>query len=221
MYFLRLFSRSQSLSCLWPLYPSHLCFPWCYFCRIYFSFQHHSHAAPPSPPLPIPLPELPTPTSHPTTPTSHTPAIPSPHPDLSPITQPPLSRPMRTLTCPQYLNDYICCLLPHESNRNSPSGCSSLGNPHSLACFLFYTHFNSKHLTFLLTLSEHNEPTNYSQAMHYSYWCDAMAYEIQALEANNTLTLQTLPHNKKPIGYKWVFKTNLRPTTLLRDTRLA
>ncbi|KAL5755114.1 hypothetical protein ACOSP7_023334 [Xanthoceras sorbifolium] len=33
-----------------------------------------------------------------------------------------------------------------------------------------------------------------------------MASEIQALEANNTWTLTPLPHGKKPVGCKWVFK---------------
>lgn len=86
------------------------------FVEFEFPFQHHSHATPLSPLIPIPLPELPIPTSHPATLTSHTPAIPSPTTDLSPIIQPPLSRPKHTLTYPQYLNDYIYPLLPHDSN---------------------------------------------------------------------------------------------------------
>ena len=32
-----------------------------------------------------------------------------------------------------------------------------------------------------------------------------MTAEIAALEANNTWTLTTLPTNKKPIGFKWVY----------------
>ncbi|KAM2101000.1 hypothetical protein ACFX1T_028075 [Malus domestica] len=38
-----------------------------------------------------------------------------------------------------------------------------------------------------------------------------MIGEVHALEANNTWTLQHLPHRKKPIGCKWVHKIKLNP----------
>ena len=37
-----------------------------------------------------------------------------------------------------------------------------------------------------------------------------MTAEIAALEANNNWTLTSLPPNKKPIGYKWVYKVKHR-----------
>jgi len=37
-----------------------------------------------------------------------------------------------------------------------------------------------------------------------------MATELQALEANHTWTLSSLPPSKKPIGSKWVFKTKFK-----------
>ena len=51
------------------------------------------------------------------------------------------------------------------------------------------------------------DPTTYSQAMRHSHWRDAMATKLQALEANHTWILTSLPPGKKPIGCKWVFKT--------------
>ena len=46
----------------------------------------------------------------------------------------------------------------------------------------------------------------FAQAEHDPKWCEAMNSEIQALEANDTWTLTTLPIGKKPIGCKWVYK---------------
>ena len=58
-------------------------------------------------------------------------------------------------------------------------------------------------------LSQSIDPSSYSQAIKHSHWRDAMQTEIQALKANNTWTLTSLPFGKKPISCKWVFKTKL------------
>jgi len=78
---------------------------------------------------------------------------------------------------------------------------------HCLSSFLSYKRFTPKHLTFLSALSHHPDPTSYSEAARHPHWRDAMAAEIQALEANHTWTLQPLPSSKTPISCKWVFKT--------------
>jgi len=39
-----------------------------------------------------------------------------------------------------------------------------------------------------------------------SEWCDAMRKEIEALEHNKTWKVTKIPHGKKPIGCKWVYK---------------
>lgn len=38
-----------------------------------------------------------------------------------------------------------------------------------------------------------------------------MNEELKVLESNNTWTLTTLPHGKKAIGCKWIFKTKFNP----------
>ena len=37
-----------------------------------------------------------------------------------------------------------------------------------------------------------------------------MQVEIDALERNHTWDITTLPHGKKPIGCKWIYKTKYR-----------
>ncbi|RVW13589.1 Retrovirus-related Pol polyprotein from transposon RE1 [Vitis vinifera] len=64
-------------------------------------------------------------------------------------------------------------------------------------------------------LSQSIDLSSYSQAIKHSHWRDAMQTEIQALKANNTWTLTSLPFGKKPIGCKWVFKTKLRVDGLI------
>nr|CAD1822837.1 unnamed protein product [Ananas comosus var. bracteatus] len=48
-------------------------------------------------------------------------------------------------------------------------------------------------------MSNKDEPKTYSQAFKVSQ-------ELAALEKNQTWALEHLPHGKKPIGSKWVYK---------------
>ena len=81
---------------------------------------------------------------------------------------------------------------------------------HRLSSFLSYKRFTPKHLSLLSALSHHPDSTSYSEAARHPNWSDAMAAEIQALEANHICTLQPLPSRKTLIGCKWVFKTKFR-----------
>nr|CAD1820262.1 unnamed protein product [Ananas comosus var. bracteatus] len=53
------------------------------------------------------------------------------------------------------------------------------------------------------------QPNN-NLAINDPKWRDAMAKEIQALETNQTWSLEHLPPDKKPIGCKWVYKIKYR-----------
>ncbi|XP_008229790.1 PREDICTED: uncharacterized protein LOC103329135 [Prunus mume] len=44
------------------------------------------------------------------------------------------------------------------------------------------------------------------EAASHSHWKDAMQFELAALKANHTWSLTPLPHGKKPIGCRWVYK---------------
>lgn len=54
------------------------------------------------------------------------------------------------------------------------------------------------------------EPSTYNEAATQPLWIEAMSKEIQALHANHTWDLVTLPPGKKPIGSKWVYKVKLK-----------
>jgi hypothetical protein len=62
--------------------------------------------------------------------------------------------------------------------------------------------------TLLLT---HVEPITYKQAMKHSHWHQAMQLEYEALMKNNTWTIVSLPHNRKVVGCKRVFRVKQNP----------
>jgi hypothetical protein len=56
------------------------------------------------------------------------------------------------------------------------------------------------------------DPINFSQAMQSSNslkWVDAMKDEMKSMADNDVWDLVKLPEGKKPIGCKWIFKTNI------------
>lgn len=57
----------------------------------------------------------------------------------------------------------------------------------------------------------HAEPTCYDEAARTSAWIEAMKSEIDSIEKNQTWSLTELPHDKKKIGVKWVFRTKFNP----------
>jgi len=57
----------------------------------------------------------------------------------------------------------------------------------------------------------HIEPSTVKQAMSQPHWFDAMQAEFNALQANNTWTLTSLPPNRQAIGCKWVFRVKENP----------
>ena len=50
------------------------------------------------------------------------------------------------------------------------------------------------------------EPSSYKIAMRFPVWVQAMYEEIEALRAQGTWTLESLPCHKNLVGCKWIFK---------------
>ena len=73
------------------------------------------------------------------------------------------------------------------------------------------THLSQDFVTSLLSVLQVPEPYTYSQAKNSPKWMEAMNKELEALEANDTWSLTTLPPNKKALTSKWVYKIKFMP----------
>lgn len=69
---------------------------------------------------------------------------------------------------------------------------------HYVACHKF----SARHRAFVAQIDAGVEPTRFAEAMKNEKWREAMRAKIQALEANGTWTLTTLPAGQKAIGNK-------------------
>ncbi|KAK4401408.1 Retrovirus-related Pol polyprotein from transposon RE2 [Sesamum angolense] len=120
-----------------------------------------------------------------------------------PVTQPavptssdthiPLRRSQRTTSKPSWLNDYECNCISSNVDSCIPSS------------------YSAAHLSFVAHLSSLQEPKDYLQASKDSNWVAAMNKELEALKANDTWILTSLPPGKQTIGSRWVFKLKLNP----------
>ncbi|KAK4384525.1 Retrovirus-related Pol polyprotein from transposon RE1 [Sesamum angolense] len=73
------------------------------------------------------------------------------------------------------------------------------------------TSYSAAHLSFVAHLSSLQEPKDYLQASKDSNWVAAMNKELEALKANDTWILTSLPPGKQTIGSRWVFKLKSNP----------
>ncbi|XP_058777098.1 uncharacterized protein LOC131651452 [Vicia villosa] len=167
----------------------------------------------------IPTPNtsyIPSPTNHfPTDNVVQTP--PSLQPQSNATTSPPpLPPPPTTIRQssrhskpPSYLRDYHRALLTGTpfSNSHLQSG----NTPYPISHFIDYTKLSPSHRIFNLNISTVTEPTTYATAILYPNWQQAIQNELQSLKDTKTWVLTPLPHNKKAIGCKWVFKHKYNP----------
>nr|KYP54918.1 Retrovirus-related Pol polyprotein from transposon TNT 1-94 [Cajanus cajan] len=132
-------------------------------------------------------------------------SVTTPRPAHSPQQPPPLPlrRSQRIPFSPTYLKDFHCNFL-----TSSPQ--LSKGISHPLSSVINYNTLSSSHLHYVLSLSTHEEPKFYHQAVKSQEWVVAMKAEIDALTANNTWTIVDLTSGKHPIGCKWVYKIKYR-----------
>lgn len=82
--------------------------------------------------------------------------------------------------------------------------------------YLSYSLFSDKSFAILTVVNNISNHSTFTAIVRHSHWRNAMAYEIQALEANQTWTLVPLFLDKKPIDR--VFTRKLCITKLLAST---
>jgi len=66
--------------------------------------------------------------------------------------------------------------------------------------------FSKVHICYLTNIAKIVEPKLFHEATKDLKWREAMAKEIEALELNNTWSIEDLPLVKKAIDYKWVYR---------------
>ncbi|KAL0414383.1 UNVERIFIED_CONTAM: Retrovirus-related Pol polyprotein from transposon RE1 [Sesamum radiatum] len=114
-----------------------------------------------------------------------------------PVPSPPdsrvcLRRSQRISSKPSWLSDYDCHCI------SSATSCSPVS-------------YSTAHIQFVAHLSTLQEPKSYLQASKDRNWVEAMTQELNALAANKTWTLTSLPPGKRTIGSRWVYKLKLKP----------
>ncbi|XP_060202885.1 uncharacterized protein LOC132631316 [Lycium barbarum] len=81
--------------------------------------------------------------------------------------------------------------------------------PYALVNYISYDDMHPTYQSDIATFSNIVEPATYAKVVKDPKWIEAMQAEITALENNKTREVFTLPKDKKPIGYKWIYKNNL------------
>lgn len=97
----------------------------------------------------------------------------------------------------------LCCLASHESSITKPSS-------YSLAATLTYKNCSIPYLSFVNNVAHYSEPSSVVEAVKNSDWCEAMITELNALERNNTWTIQELPAEQSVVTCKWLFKLKFK-----------
>ena len=83
-------------------------------------------------------------------------------------------------------SDYVFPTLPNRSSQTSSTSQASMGTLYPLSNSLSYSCFSDNHTSFLTTISSHDEPGSFYEAMKHSHWREAMAADIRALTKNQT-----------------------------------
>ena len=121
--------------------------------------------------------------------------------DSAPVeTIQPLRRSTRQHKPPSHLRDYVCCSNTHS---NTCICCCTLTN-------LAVGSSNSAAVHVAAGSPSIVEPQSYLEAAKDPGWQEAMDRELQALHANQTWDILSLPQGKKPIDCKWVYKAKYR-----------
>ncbi|CAN1778901.1 Retrovirus-related Pol polyprotein from transposon RE1 [Linum perenne] len=109
-------------------------------------------------------------------------------------------RSQRSRTLPTYLKDYHL--------NASLSTCPS---KHHISQSISYKNLSPSYKVFALNIITQKEPDTYFEAVQEPCWVKAITEELSALQENQTWDLVSLPHGKKAVGNRWVFKIKHKP----------
>ncbi|KAJ4771370.1 Retroelement pol polyprotein-like [Rhynchospora pubera] len=107
---------------------------------------------------------------------------------------------------PVRLQDYICYTAKCDPSYAHPTSAATSGTPYPIAHYVNCDKFSLAHRKFLAAVTAKKESEHFGEAMKDNNWRKAMQIEIEALERNNTWSIEDLPSNKKAIGCKWVYR---------------
>ncbi|KAL9231947.1 hypothetical protein vseg_007105 [Gypsophila vaccaria] len=117
--------------------------------------------------------------------------------------QMPVRHSNRPIVVPSKYKDFVCPTLQNRSHAVSDSSLSFT--------VLDLSTYPRDYLHSLHNAMTVHEPTSYLQAKNDPNWVSAMSKELEALEANGTWELCSLPTGFKAIGSKWVYKVKFKP----------
>lgn len=120
-----------------------------------------------------------------------------------------LGRDLRPKKPHAHLVDYIVNTVTLTPLEPSPSSSSS-GMRYPLTDYLTYDRFSQSYCSYITALALAVEPRSFKEAMQLQVWRDAMRFEIDALEANDTWDICELPPGKIALGCQWIYKVKLK-----------
>jgi len=109
-------------------------------------------------------------------------------------------RSSRLRKAPHYLKDY------NHQIHNSTISHNDTQVMYPISLVLPNNSLDKNQLCLIASISSHNEPKLYEEAVKSAKWRNAMKDEIEALNTNETWYIIDLPPGKKSIGCKWVYK---------------
>lgn len=116
---------------------------------------------------------------------------------------------LQDLSSTSALSQSVAPISPRKSNRtHKPPGYLSDYHCNTVSTGLHNSHWCNlvTHKSFTASTCPLTEPSSYKEASSNPLCVSAMQSELKALHDNNTWDLVPLPHGKKAIGSKWVYK---------------
>ena len=124
----------------------------------------------------------------------------------TPVSPTFLRRSTRFTKPPSYLRDFHCHLLTSSQINDQ----SSLSTPYPLSNHLSYNSLSPSYKHLILNIPTQHEPQFYHQIVPFAHWRRAMKEELDAMEANHTWSMVSIPPGKHSIGYRWIYKVKYK-----------